>query len=824
MYKGLLATSVGILLVSYLPELPPWYWLVVLAVAAISCLYFCRVFSSLRNVWWVLGGGLLGVIWGIGYGYYLKSVQLPPDLEGQTFIVTGTVTGLPRDDQLKQRFTLRVETALTDQRQVLLAEAFPQQLLLSWYKSPTVTPGERWQLKVKLKRPRGFVNPAGFDYQAWLLRQGLGATGYVRHSDINQRLGTPGGELIARARMSLQQWLSGPDNQQPVGKSTVSATNVSANDHLSRLNGLLIALLIGERSQISTAQWQLLQQTGTNHLIAISGLHIGLVAGIGYWLGKGVGACFNLMFPRITAVLVGSLVSLLLAWFYAALAGFSLPTRRALIMVALVQLALLARRTPTSPYHLALALLAVLLFDPLAGLDLGFWLSFAAVGWLLYAFVGRIDKTTSRNRGIHPESVAIRLSHNREAKFARLRDFTSAQLVVAVGLLLPSLLLVNGVSLIAPLANLVAIPLVTILVVPPLLFAASLFLLFGATGGAVELALKTSQWAVNSLWRWLQWLQSTTGEGVWYPDTGMSPIYLVVGLFAAALLLMPRGIPGRWLGGVGLLVALFPQHHTQAPLTLTFLDVGQGLALVVEARAKTLVYDTGPSYSDRFNAGAGIIAPYLKQQGIHHIDTLVVSHGDGDHAGGLRGLLTEIPVSRLLMGEPRRTPLHRYGENCHRAAPWEWQGVFFEVLSIPSGSRKENLQTGNNRSCVLYIRYGSVQILLPGDIEAEMERELLQFHPWLSRVDLLVAPHHGSITSSTEAFIKRLVPVYVVYSTSFNGRYGHPHKTVATRYQAAGAQAFNTALDGAIQFRWYSQQALQVKRWREQGKRYWMNW
>lgn len=832
MFIGILATCAGIIFVSHLPELLPGVWLA--GLAAVTALFLCVAYfsassstssSNLRgNFWSMLAGLLLGVTWGLGYAHYLKSVQLPPDLEGHTFIVTGTIDGLPRNQPVKQRFTFRVEAAVDDKGQGLPVEQFPHQLLLSWFSGPMVSPGERWRLKVKLKRPRGFVNPAGFDYQAWLLRQGLGATGYVRHGEINQRLGNSNGVNIDRLRLRLLRWLSEPDDNNPGGKAADRVANLPVNPPTQNLNGLLIALLIGERSQISTTQWQLLQQTGTNHLIAISGLHIGLVAGIGYWLGKRMGACINLLYPRVTSVVLGSLCSLLLAWFYAALAGFSLPTQRALLMVALVQVALWARRSPVSPHNLALALFLVLLFDPLAGLNLGFWFSFAAVAWLLYGFAGRVKKPVNTGRALSDRSLTAMVLDRSKRKFQWLQEFSNAQIVVTVGLLLPSLLLVNSVSLIAPFANLVAIPLVSVVVVPLLLLAAGLFMILGEASGLVELALQSTQWAISGLWQWLQWLQSTAGGGMWYPDTKLSISVVILGFTGAGVLLMPRGIPGRWLGGLAILVALFPQHPKPSPLTLTALDVGQGLALVVESQGKTLVYDTGPIYSAHFNAGAGIIAPYLKKQGIRQIDALVLSHNDSDHAGGLTGLLTEVPVRRLLVGEPEKSPPQLKAEDCHQAAPWRWQEIEFNVLKMPSAQGHAEPRKSNNRSCVLYIRYGSVQILLPGDIEAESEKALLQAHPALGHIDLLVAPHHGSITSSTRAFVEQIAPQYVVYSAGFNGRYRHPHSEVVARYQARGTRSFNTSREGAIQFRWHSPGDVQITRWRQQAKRYWMSW
>ena len=803
------AACASIIAVSYLPDLPSVGLLSLLTVMAAVAVPI--VTDPWRWLPVVLLGGLLGALWATVAGHRLMDQLLPVSLEGELFQVTGVVVGLPRRDPLKQRFVLEVEqlTPLVDTAD--LSPHLPKRLLLNWYRAPAVLPGERWQLLVKLKRPRGFVNPGGFDYQAWLMRQGIGATGYVRHADGNQRLEPAVGALVDRWRYRLFAWIDGTLHQSP-------------------LQGLVAALVVGERQKIAPEQWALLQRTGTNHLIAISGLHVGLAALLGHGLGLMLGRLLNLVAPRVASAALAALCSGTVALAYAALAGFGLTTQRALMMVAAVQLALLMGRSWSALHGLLLAALLVLLLDPLAAHDLGFWLSFGAVFWLLFAFVGRIDGRVAGSR----------LGANAVLRW--MAGLGYSQWVVFVGLLLPLLVLVKGISLLAPLANLVAIPLVSLILVPVLLLAAVIYLLCGyesaveaSDGWGLEFAhglLWLADAVIARLWTWLQLIDQWGAAAEWYPAVPMTTAGVAIGLVGVGLLLLPRGVPGRWLGGLALVAVLFPARGTPPPLRLTLLDVGQGLAVVVETANHTLVYDTGPRFGERFNAGAGIVAPYLKMRGLRRIDALVVSHGDGDHAGGLEGLLASLPADRVYYGELRSglesniagaMPSHDW-LRCERGHQWQWDGLSFELWAYsepaePAGTATK--RAANNQSCILTIALHDQQILLPGDIEQAVEHKMLADNRLPAEVSVVVAPHHGSGTSSSEAWVARLRPEYVLYSAGFNNRYGHPHSAVQARYRHYGSQPLSTADSGAIQLTWRQGEALDIVTWRERQKRYW---
>ncbi len=767
----------GVIATGFLPQLPPLSWLCGSLVIVVVPLWWLR-----RRPWRIpllaLAGALLGAIWGCWSGNVMLSRQLPFALEGQVFKVVGTVVDLPHTEPLKQRFLLAVEHLDPIDPASPPLPSLPGRVLLNWYGGQSVVPGERWQWVVKLKRPRGFVNPGGFDYQAWLLRQGVGATGYVRKSHFNGRLASSKGTSVDYWRLELAAWL-----RRVLPESS--------------MQGILTALVVGDRSGITPSQWSLLQRTGTNHLIAISGLHVGLTALLGQWLGMGLGRVLNLGIHRLDSTSSAALFSLASASCYAALAGFSLPTQRALIMVAAVQLCALSGRAWQPLQGLLVALVLVLIADPLAGHDLGFWLSFGAVGWLLYGFSGR------------------------SISGGWISGLLRAQWLVFAGLMIPSLLLVTAISPVSPITNLVAIPLVSFGLVPLLLLAAVGY--FGA-GESAAVVLVGADMLARVLWHWLEAMDSVSGQGGWYPSAPLTGARAAMGLAAVLLLLMPRGVPGRWLGALGLSAVLFPVQVARAPLMLTVLDVGQGLAVVVETPEHTLVYDTGPVYSQRFDAGAGVVAPYLKRRGIKTVDAVVVSHGDSDHAGGLEGLLGNLPAKRLYFGEPLRGSgvdgRNSFGShqhiNCESGHRWQWRTVSFELLAADSGFVKSN-----NRSCILAIRFGQALILLPGDIERKVEQSLLQRGQLPAEVTVLVAPHHGSASSSSPAFVAHTRPQYVLYSAGYGNRYRHPNRTVLQRYQHQESRAFNTAYAGAIQFIWRDSNQPEVVIWRERQKRYW---
>lgn len=799
----LLLFSLGVIAFSYSPYLFSLWWGALLAPLSLCAVVWPRL--------WYLFALCLGLVWGLFAGHQLVDQQLPEELMGQDLLITGQISGLPERESHRLRFDFRVSSMAGKPVEELLQANLPKKLQLSWYlpraygeasstnlkasELPSLNIGDHWQLRVRLKRPRGFVNPAGFDYHAWLLRQGVGATGYVIAGKDNLALEIPTAfhweDWISQQRQQLQAWVV--DNSQ------------------SSERGILAALLMGDSALVEKAQWQRMQQTGTSHLIAISGLHVGFLAIFGFYWGLLLGKFIQLCWHACPALVFAWLGAIVCAGFYAALAGFNIPTVRTFIMLGLFYLACLARRNLRISDIFCWALALVMLLDPLAAYDMGFWLSFGAVALLLVYFAGRlVPKASPRPwAGFSPKDM--------------LWGFIRSQWVMFFGLLLPLSLLVSTVSLVAPVANAIAIPLITFLVVPLLLVGAALgdywlqasvFLLSVAAGAMEWLAL------------FLELLRESAGQWA-SPVVAFSPWFLPLLLLGMLALLMPRGLLLRRLGFASLLLVAGLNFFIQPPkaedLKITFLDVGQGTAIVVQVGSHTLVYDTGPQYTRSFDAGSAIVAPYLYAQGISAIDLLVISHRDMDHAGGTRGLLEKITVNSILEGELERKsvaiPDVDESQNCHDAAPWDWQGVRFRFLTAPVyGAVKSN-----NRSCVLLISYGDEHILLPGDIETSVEHQLLYTGQVPQGLALLAAAHHGSRSSSGALWVKQTRPRYVVYSAGYRSQHGHPHPRVKARYAAIGSNAFNTAEHGAVTFRWRANQSLKVESQRERGRRYWFD-
>ncbi len=814
----ILAAASGIISIGFISRLPP-VW--VGGGLVLFCVCLLWRFSSggcLREPARWVAAFSFGAGWGVFYGHSVLDDQLAPEFNGKDFFITGEIVGLPRLDTGSWRFEFKV---LANGDNV----AMPEKLRLSWYltegEALDLVPGEIWHLKVRLKRPRGFVNPGGFDYQGWLLANGIGATGYVRKSRRNFRLQVHNGISVSAWRHWLRVQL---DSDRGLACSAV-----------------LKALAIGDRSALSTEQWALFQRTGTSHLMAISGLHIGLLASLGYFVGRFLGTVLLVLKPyrgitRYTAAICAAVSALL----YSALAGFSLPTQRALIMVLVANLAFLSLKPVSGFRSWSLALLGVLLLAPLAGHNPGFWLSFCAVGVLLLVFSGT---RFSVIRGADAKRTGSQRQERRSAMIGqfmqqhiywRVWQLLLAQWTTTLGLLLPLLVLGLTATAASPLANPVAIPLVSWGVVPPLLLGLVLLPIWPEAGWEL---ISWADLSASFTLEYLQWcdqLALPSGRLPFEPGPGT----ILLGAFGVFLLLLPRGVPDRWLGLICLLSMFLPRLAPQPPLTLTVLDVGQGLAVVAQAFGRTLVFDTGPEYSERFDAGSGIVAPFLHRRGIRTIEKLIVSHGDGDHSGGLGGLIKSISVQELLWGERLAAGAARGGKTvgyrCQAGQQWAWGKVSFRILSPPAAmdsidNNSENnveqrdsdaLYKGNNASCVLLIQYGSQSILLPGDIEEPVERRLVA-EGLPQNVSVLLAPHHGSLTSSSSDFVRRLQPRIVIFSAGFRNRYGHPHDLVIQRYRPFGSVLLNTADAGAVSLVWERREAPLIQQQRLLTRRYW---
>lgn len=746
----------GILVVQQFPALPSPAWLVVLLPAAALVWRHPRAvpifFFVAGAAWLTLRAGII-----------LKEA-LPEGLEGRDLVVEGFIADIPTPGDYGLRFEFDVAHAAVDGSPV----AVPERILLS-YADPAFAPrvGERWRMTVRLKRPHGFQNPGGFDYEAYLFRKRIRARGYVRESPPAERLSYAHGVRYAIGQV-----------RQDLGERLRAVLGDNAH------GGLIVALANGDTRGITDAQWNLLRQTGTVHLVAISGLHISLVAGLIFFLARYLWAWPGYTVLRMPAPVFAAVAGFLAAAAYAALAGFVIPTQRALIMLAVALGAVVLRRRWPPSMLLAVALFLVLAHDPLAVMASGFWLSFVAVGAIVYAVHG---------------------DHGGRSLW---RKWGHVQWAVGLGMLPLLLWLFQEASLVSPIANLLAVPAFDLLVVP-LTLAGALLIGIGLEGLA-SLPLTPATWLLDVLWPVLGALAELPyAQWAQHRPAGWTLVCAAIG---TVLLLAPRGWPARAVGGVWLLPLFLvrPPVPAAGEMWFTLLDVGQGLAAVVRTQSHTLVFDTGARFSSRFDAGSAVVVPYLQQAGVRAIDTLVVSHGDNDHAGGAPAVLAAFPVMRTLSGSPD-VP----GESCRAGQAWRWDGVEFAVLSPPEPLAGRH----NDGSCVLRVSSDHGTVLLSGDIERRAESQLLQAGAPLA-ADVLVAPHHGSRTSSTTEFVQRVRPRYALFPVGYRNRYRHPHPQVLARYEALGARLYDSASSGALEFR-LDRDGIVVMRFRERYRRYW---
>ncbi|MGD9152079.1 MAG: DNA internalization-related competence protein ComEC/Rec2 [Gammaproteobacteria bacterium] len=719
-----LAGVCGIWVVSHVPSLILLFigWLVTIIV-------YLRFKNKITIV-------MLGIICGFCWVMLCAQIQLthrlPVSQEGKVLTVVGKVISLP---QSKQNFTSFV------------FQTNKRRLKLNWYNpQKTIHSGEVWRLHVRLKRPHGFMNPGGFDYEAYLFVRRINATGYVVDNAANT--------LIATA------WYSQSFNRlRQLLRSEIQYSFANQS-----LMGFVLALVVGDRTMVTPNQWKVLRHTGTNHLIAIAGLHVGLVAGFIFFLVGFLWRHISWLTMRFSSQQAAAIFSLSAALFYSLLAGFSLQTERAFIMLLFLLGALLFKRRIMPWYGWSLALLTVLILNPLNVINISFWMSFVTVAAIIYCTVGRINQNKI------------------------WRKYGKIQLVIMVAVIPLSLLAFHETSLISIIANIIAIPWFGFIIIP-LCFAGTIALCVNQHFGFMFLwlALKNLQ----GLWAILQFLANLPHVILHF---SIPHLWLFGFMFVAVILILaPRRFPAKYLAIVFLLTVLtykFPVP-SKNQVWFTLLDVGQGLASIVRTQHHILIYDTGPKFSENFDAGSAVILPYLQYFGINQVDLLIVSHGDNDHIGGMQSILQNVKVNKILTSVPQK--INHNAHYCYRGQQWNWDGVKFKVLSPLKGEK----YAGNNSSCVLRITAGKQRILLTGDIQKSVEDRLLSSENNLSAT-LLVAPHHGSRTSSSSRFVQAVKPKIVLYPTGYRNRFRFPSVVVRRRYQKIGVKEYNVAYTGAI--------------------------
>lgn len=674
------------------------------------------------------------------------SMRLPASLEGVTLAIHGKVVGVPATVNEFRFGRWRYRQRLT--LDVWGAPGWPgtHRIRVNAYELPVrVQAGQQLALTVKLKAPRGVYNATGQDAARRDLAAGIDARGTVQ------------GWTVLASDHSLDHW------RQWLSDRVAEQVSVSPAGR-----AILPALVVGDRSRLSSELWQQFQITGGAHLLAISGLHIAIVAGWFWWLGRWLlGPVLQRFFPVLSVFTLQQLAwgpALMAALGYAALAGFSLPTVRAVIMLAVVAGAQCTRVAVPLWKSLGVALLLVLLLFPLSALSESLWLSFGAVA-----------------------AIAMLVTSH---------DARKLLILLPVVMALVSAILFQQWSVSAPLANLLLIPLYTCVVVPLALLGSLLqqgWLLEGAATGT-----ELSVWLMASLASW-------TGHWRLPLPTVTSGVFA---LLALILLLIPALPFPRRLVPLLLLPWLCqrPDPLPDGEWQLVAFDVGQGLALAVRTREHLLIYDTGPSWPGDSMARR-IILPWLARRGLTP-DRIIISHGDNDHAGGMKVLAGMAPV---LSGEPERVP---GSEACRAGQQWDWDGVTFTLL-WPG----PEVVSGNESSCVLQVSGVGSSLLIPGDIGKQSEYRMLGSLP---RADFLVVAHHGSNSSTSAALLRQVQPAYALVSAGYRNRFRHPHPQVLQRLGNAGVTVLRTDRDGMIVFRWGAADNVPlITTWRQFRERPW---
>jgi len=806
-----LAFALGVLVLQQVAVLPAPTFL--LAVAVVGALLWLAAWRRWRFLS-VVGAALLGLAWAGGFAHWRLADALPAAWEGRDVEVTGVVTRLPQRFERGVRFGFEIEQA---------DAPLPRRINLSWYRhfdaaaddetgeevvAPGALPvprvGERWRFVVRLKRPHGNVNPHGFDYEGWLFERGIRATGYVRKSaEINgpprslRSLPPTGGRTppwdgpaAVNARLDTQvggAWVS----IERLREATRARMQRALPDH--DYAGVLIALAVGDQNSIAPPLWRLFAATGITHLMSISGLHVTMIGALVAWLVAALwrrSARLPLLWPTQKAAALAGFAG---AFLYALLAGFGVPAQRTLYMLGVVAAAMLSGRSVAAPRVLGAALLLVLLVDPWAVLAAGFWLSFGAVALLFYIANGQL------------------------ARRHWLIEWGRAQWAITLGMIPALLALFQQFSLVSPLANALAIPVVSLLVTP--------LALLGSVPG-LGLVLQPAHAVLALLMDFLSWLAALPGA-LWQQHA--PPVWAIpLALAGTAWFLLPRGFPARWLGLAAFLPLFFTYPERPAPgaLTLTVLDVGQGQAVHVQTATHDLIFDTGPGFTAEADSGNRILVPYLRAAGVQSLDALLVSHADNDHAGGAASLMAAVPVGAFMSSLPEFHPLLQKSalaerRRCRDGDTWEWDGVRFRVLH-PTPADYAGKRTTNAMSCVLRVDSEHGSVLIPGDIEAAAEAELLARHGDNLRADILVAPHHGGKRTSSAPFVSAVGAREVIFPVGYRNRFGHPRPEIVARYASTGARIHRTDQSGAVRVM-LNESGRQLAHERDVRRRYWHN-
>ncbi|HSF72089.1 MAG TPA: DNA internalization-related competence protein ComEC/Rec2, partial [Methylotenera sp.] len=709
--------------------------------------------------------------------------ELPIDWQQKSINVIGVVASLPEVTERGERFKFDVEKVLSPQAPVNQIHV-PQHISLNFYRnvkspSPENAPsalnyfhaGERWQFTVRLKRPHTTYNPHGFDFEAWALAENIRATGSVHSKSGYKKLTN----FVWRPAYVLERL------REKIGNRI---SQVLKNKPYA---GVIRALVMGEDSQITQVQWNVFLRTGINHLVSISGLHITMLAGLAYAVIGFAWRRIPSLVMRMPTSKAATVAGLLVAIVYALLAGMSVPTQRTLLMLATFALALLFGRNLAISRALAIAVLVVVIVDPWAVIAPGFWLSFGAVALIAYITAGRLMPLSAFKIALH------------------------TQWAITLGLLPLLIVMFGQASIVSPLANAFAIPVISILVVPLSILGSFV---------PIDFILHAAHFVLEICMQCLVFLSSLP---TW--QQAAPPVWaLLMAMLGMLWLLSPYGFPQRWLGFILFLPLFFvsPLKIAEGEMRATVLDVGQGLAVVVQTKNHTFLYDAGPRFSTQSDAGGRIVVPFLRGIGVKKLEGFMVSHDDIDHSGGAASVLAQLPAAWLMSSFDLDNSLPQLGAKksiqCFAGQTWLWDKVKFEVLSPTLSSYDNTDIKDNNRSCVVKVTSQFGSLLLTGDIEKKAENALLED---VIESDVLIAPHHGSKTSSTHQFVQAVGARHVIFTVGYLNRFKHPKPLIVERFEDNGALTYRSDYQGALTIDFTKTNPIKISALRQSQPRYW---